>query len=91
MVQRLIFSQRGIRTVVPKCPRHELNMVKLGKYGMIFVKPRAKLCMSTISRVGNGGMLPVARGIFRCPFPMCFLVAPLDESATIRAAEVVDD
>ena len=83
MIQRLIFSQRSIRITPPNCPRHELRMVKLGYYGRTFVKPKQRGTMGTVHVLGKHGSVIVAKGLFRCPFPGCFLVAPLEESATI--------
>lgn len=86
MVQRLIYQQRRLRITPPECPRHEIAMVMLGQFGYAFITPKGRLSMHTLQIVGNGGRLLVAKGIFRCPHPGCFLVAPVEDSGTMQAS-----
>lgn len=88
LIQRLIYRQRGLK-IRMVCPRHDVPMVMLGKLGYTHTKLKNRNSMATLSQVGNGGGLFVANGLFRCPTPGCYFVAPLDDcSVTIRGAEV---
>jgi hypothetical protein len=82
MIQRLIYEQRGLEVRL-QCPRHDVPMVMLGHAGARLVKPKEKIKMSTLHVVGNGGFIMVAYGLWRCTWPGCFLVAAIDESATM--------
>lgn len=79
MVQRLIYKQIPLGLRVPTCYKHDMRMVMLGDPGWWFVKPRQKLSMQSIHLADGDGRLRVARGIFRCPVPVCFVVAPIED------------
>jgi hypothetical protein len=86
LVQHLIHRQQSLKIRLPHCPRHEVVMVLLGRMGHTHVRPKQRLSMSTINQTGNGGGLFVANGLFRCPHRGCFLVAQIEDSATITAS-----
>jgi len=85
MVQKLIYEQLRDGFDLPHCPRHTAPMVILGKPGVRFVKLKRKLSIDCLGAVGKDGSLIVASGLLRCTWPGCFLVAPITESATMRA------
>lgn len=74
IVQHALYDQRKIHA--PKCSRHGVPMIMLGHHGFRSVKAKKKNTMETIHK-GQSGLL-VALGMFRCPYPGCYLVAPLE-------------
>jgi hypothetical protein len=85
LIQHLIWEQRRI-AAKPMCSRHQIFMVMLGLAGWSHVKPKQRLSMSTIGQVGNGGELFVANGLFRCPHPGCYFVAPIESNDLLSPA-----
>ena len=88
MIQRLLHEQSSLKIRPPDCPRHQIRMVMLGGMGFQFVHPKNKGSIRDVHVTGNGGVLMVAIGICRCPYPGCFFVASPEQNALLCAAEV---
>lgn len=81
MIRRLLWAQRGL-DLVPDCPKHERRMIMLGEQGFVLMRPKQRMNMSNIGCVGQGGKLAVRQGLFRCPTPTCYYVAPIEVPAS---------
>jgi hypothetical protein len=69
-----------LRIEIPNCPVHKLRMVMLGKLGIHYTRCHRRLKFHEADKA-HGGMIPVAKGIFRCPHPGCVYVAPVETKA----------
>lgn len=78
LIQRILYEQQDLPSR-PSCPKHQIVMIRLGAKGYALMRPKRRMHVATMHTVGNSGKLMVAMGMYRCPSPGCFLVAPIEE------------